>query len=143
MIAKEDQELVALATALLDKRYNKPVHTVAAALRATSGQIYTAVNIDHFSGFVCAEMSALDKAINHGEYSFDKIVAVRKDTDIIDVVNMCGKCRQIFHDYNPNIEVIVHKGDQLEVKTIEELLPFSFVRQQHKIQAVIGNGSEA
>lgn len=143
MITKEDQELVVLATELLDKRYNKPVHTVAAALRTASGQIYTAVNIDHFSGFVCAEMSALDKAINHGEYRFDKIVAVRKDDNNIDVVNMCGKCRQIFHDYDPGIGVIVHKGDELAEKTIEELLPFSFVRQQYKIQAVIGNGSEA
>lgn len=93
-----DNELFTIAQALLDQRHTPPVHTVAAALRCQSGEVISAVNIDHFLGFVCAETAALAIAINRGIYDFDSIVAVRKndDTGKIEIVDMCGKCRQIF-----------------------------------------------
>lgn len=132
------KNLIDIASSLLDERYAPPVHSVASALQLKSGEIVTGVNIDHFSGFVCAETSALSRAINQKEYEFDSIVAVRKDAEGNTVIaNMCGKCRQIFHDYAPGITIVVSDHLHPEIKTIDELLPFSFKRQQEKIHAII------
>lgn len=132
------KELVAIATSLLTERYAPPVHSVAAALRTKDGEVVTGINIDHFSGFVCAETSALSYAINQKKYDFDSVAAVRMNAEgVIEVANMCGKCRQIFHDYAPGINVIVSNSNGLSVKTIDQILPDSFKRQQEKIHAVI------
>lgn len=133
------QDLIEIASELLEKRYAPPVHSVASVILTKSGEIITGINIDHFNAFVCAETAALSSAINQQEYEFEKIVSVRKEAgEKIVVANMCGKCRQIFHDYSPGIKVVVfdEKGD-LHEKTIEELLPFSFKRQQEKIHSII------
>ena len=85
-----DNELFTIAQALLEQRHTPPVHTVAAALRCQSGEVISAVNIDHFLGFVCAETAALAIAINRGVYDFDSVVAVRKndDTGKIEIVDI-------------------------------------------------------
>jgi cytidine deaminase len=138
MIGSQSNELLEIASALLEDRYNPPVHSVAAALRTTSGEIITAMNIDHFSGYVCAETAALSKAINERHYEFESIVAVRRsELGETIIANMCGKCRQVFYDYAPGITVVVASDGHLAEKTISELLPFPFTRQREKIQALI------
>lgn len=130
-------ELHQQASTLLDEKYYPPVHSAAAALRAKTGETFVATNIDHFSGFVCAETAALSAAINSGVYEFEQIVAVRKNKEKITIVaNMCGKCRQIFHDYAPGVQVMMDDG---ELKTIEQILPNAFMRQREKIQDVLGS----
>lgn len=127
------KDLFEAASSLLNDRYSPPVHTVAAALRTKKGRIICALNIDHFSGFVCAETAALTIAINEGEYEFDDIVAVRKDEGEPAIANMCGKCRQIFYDYAPTINIVTSNG----VMNIDEVLPGAFTRQREKIQAAL------
>lgn len=135
---KHDQELIAAASKLLCERNLHPVHSTAAALRLKSGEIITSLNADHFSSFLCAEGGALSLALNEGKREFESIVAVRKNEHGGEsVANMCGKCRQIFHDYAPGIRVIVIHDETVDVRTIEELLPFSFTRQKEKIQTVL------
>ena len=138
-----DRQLIAAASELLHERNLHPVHSTAAALRLKSGEIITSLNADHFSSFLCAEGGALSRALNEGKREFESIVAVRKNEQGGEsVANMCGKCRQIFHDYAPGIRVIVAHDDAVDVRTIEELLPFSFLRQKEKIQAVLNGASE-
>lgn len=134
-------DLVQQATSFLQKNYKKPIHTVASALRTATGKTYLGLNIDHFSGFVCAETSALATAINDGQKAFTEIVAVRREPDgAIGVANPCGKCRQILHDYAPGIQLaVVDEMGGVEVHSIEELLPFSFKRQREKIQMVMND----
>ena len=132
------KDLILQATNLLNERYSPPVHSVAAAIRTKSGEVFTALNIDHFSAYVCAETAALSEAINKKEYEIDIVVAVRKNSEnAVTVANMCGKCRQIFHDYAPEALVVVTDGDTIMQKTISEILPFAFTRQREKIQSVI------
>lgn len=138
MIDSEYKDLYDAAAKLLDDRYNPPVHSVAAALRMTNGEIVTATNIDHFSGYLCAETAALNIAINSNNYDLESVVAVRKnDAGESGIANMCGKCRQIFYDYAPEIKVIVAQDGVATVKSIAELLPFPFTRQREKIQQLI------
>jgi cytidine deaminase len=139
MITKLDQELVSAADKLLEKSYKKSVHTTASAIRTTSGEVFCAMNSDHFSHFVCAEMAALDKLIDSGKYNVDTVVAVKiYNNGVKAVANPCGKCRQIFHDYAPECKFTVGDEKDLFSKTIDELLPFAFKRQQEKIQEMIG-----
>lgn len=138
MIGDKERELIKVASELLDTRYNPPVHSVASALITTSGEVFTGINIDHFSAYVCAETSALSDAINKKEYGFRTVVAVRKNSQgEIVIANMCGKCRQIFYDYAPEINVIVSDDNEQYIKSIDEILPFAFTRQREKIQSVI------
>ena len=132
-------ELFDKAEQLLNERHSPPVHTVAASLQMKSGEVISALNIDHFVGFVCAETAALTIAINQGYYNFEKVVAVRKNEfGEVAFANMCGKCRQIFHDYAPDIQVETSEG----LKLIDELLPMAFTRQRDKIQSVLGVSNE-
>jgi len=134
------QALIDVASKELEARYSKPVHSVASALRTKSGEVIVALSVDHFNSFVCAETAALSKAMNEGYYEFDSVVAVRKDKEKNTVIaNMCGKCRQIFHDYAPAINVISYDFNRSDyvVKTIDELLPFAFTRQREKLQEIV------
>lgn len=129
------QELIIKASDFLAKNYIKPVHTVAAALKASSGKVYLGKNLDHFSGSICAELSALASAVNAGEVSFTGIAAVRVNDDgKIGVVNACGRCRQFLHDYAPDLHLAVLKDNEILDLSINEALPYAFKRQQQKIQ---------
>lgn len=130
--------LIAEATVLLQKRYRRPVHTVASVVETSDGKRHSGLNIDHFSGYVCAETSALASAFNTGKKHIVRVAAVRREADgAISVANMCGKCRQIFHDYAPGCIVAVNDSGVVVEKPIEELLPYSFMRQRQKIQTAL------
>ena len=132
-------DLIEIAADLLNAKYRPPVHSVSAALETKKGDIITAVNIDHFSGFVCAETAALAIAINAGNYEFKRIVAVRRNKNGENTIaNMCGKCRQIFYDYAPGIDVITRAG----TRHIDEILPDAFDRQREKIKDSLGVNNE-
>lgn len=133
-------DLIQKANELLTKRYKRPIHTVAAVLEMTDGRLYEGLNIDHFSGYVCAETSALAQALNDKNTRFKRIVAVRREPDgTQSVANMCGKCRQIFFDYAPGISVITLAENNPKECRIEELLPYAFTRQQQKIQEALAD----
>ena len=81
------------------------------------------------------QLCVANLAINRGIYDFDSVIAVRKndDTGKIEIVDMCGKCRQIFHDYAPGITVLTTNGPQ----AIEHILPHAYIHQRTKIQRAI------
>jgi cytidine deaminase len=95
-------------------------HTVAAAVRSHSGKTFVALNVYHFTGGPCAELSVLGTAAAGGVLARDiyTIVAVcRSEGDVFEVINPCGRCRQTLLDYNPNIKVIVVDAQGKEVET--------------------------
>ncbi|HPQ82415.1 MAG: cytidine deaminase [Candidatus Saccharibacteria bacterium] len=127
--------LVQKAKELLEARFMPPYHTVAAVIVTSDGSEYSGINIDHFSGYLCAEASALAAAINDGKMAFDSVVAVgQNENNEFDVINPCGKCRQLLHDFAPGIKVLVKENDVESTLGINELLPHSFKRRQEKIR---------
>ncbi len=131
-------DLISHARKVLEASYLKPIHTVCAVLETRDGQVVTALNSDHFSGFVCAETAALSQAMSLGMHEFKRIVAVRKESDgTTAVANPCGKCRQILYDYSPELIVIVDKGSEIVQMQIADLLPFAFQPQKEKIQQAL------
>jgi cytidine deaminase len=105
-------------------------HTVAAAVRSRAGKLFVAMNVYHFTGGPCAELSVLGTAAAGGVLAGDieTIVAVRRGKgDVCRVINPCGRCCQTMLDYNPGIRVIVvdREGKEVEARVCDLMLyPF-------------------
>lgn len=122
-----DNELLELARKARLNAYVPYSHfAVGAALLADSGKIFTGCNIENaaFSPTICAERTALAKAVSEGERSF-KALAVVCDTPRPG--SPCGVCRQFLVEFSPDCRVIMGnlKGDVV-VKAAAELLPGFF-----------------
>lgn len=127
-----DQHLIAAARSILARRYRPQWHSVGAAVRGSSGRLYTAVNLNaRYVGRVdvCAEAVALGMAVAAGEKGLESIVAVQRGTRGSRtprgrIVPPCGVCREMFNDYEPKMVVLLPgpKGTVLR-KRAEELLP--------------------
>ena len=98
-------------------------YPVGAALHCTDGRIFTGCNIENASFGLsnCAERTAVFKAVSEGAREFD-IIAIAANT----TPWPCGACRQVLHEFAPNIRVIVAWGDKVEEKALKELLPDGF-----------------
>lgn len=99
---------------------------VGAAIITQSGKIYTGCNIENssFSLTICAERTAIFKAVSEGQRKFAAIAIV---TDLKDPIPPCGACRQVLMDMAGDIDVIIagNKGDNI-VSKLSKLLPMPF-----------------
>lgn len=127
-----NEELAALAVRAMDNAYVPySNYRVGAALLTKSGKIYTGCNIENasYSPTVCAERTAIFKAVSEGEREFVKIaVAGGKNGEISGEFPPCGVCRQVMAEFcDSNFEILVVKGENsfTEYK-LSEILPFSF-----------------
>lgn len=97
---------------------------VGAALLGESGRIYTGVNVENasYGATICAERSAISRAITEGEREFRAIAIFGSENPAFP----CGICRQVLAEFAPDIEIIVRNGNDLEVYSLGELFPRSF-----------------
>lgn len=126
-ITKEDEALIELALKTLEKNFDDGVynHTVGAAVRCKSGNVYSGVNCDGIHGS-CAEYIVMGTAISAGEREFDTIVAVHEKAQNC-LFAPCGNCRQMLIEYAPNIKVILNDDNGKPIKVgIKDLLPFAW-----------------
>ncbi len=102
---------------------------VGAALLAANGTIYSGCNVENSSyGLtMCAERTALFKAVSEGERKFKAIAIVSDDEGF---TSPCGACRQVILDLAGNIDIVLadRKGN-LRVHTMEDLLPHPFTAE--------------
>lgn len=99
---------------------------VGAALLTEEGKIYSGCNIESssYSLTICAERTAIFKAISEGERKF-KAIAIAGDTD--DYISPCGACRQVISDLCGDIDVILVNGiGDYKINKTSELLPYAF-----------------
>lgn len=129
----EKKELIRKAMKALPKAYvpYSGFH-VAAALLCKDGSVYTGVNIENASypATVCAERSAIFRAVNDGKREFEAIVVCGgKSGTVTDYCPPCGICRQVMREFcDPKgFQVILARSEEdfLEY-SLEELLPLSF-----------------
>ncbi len=98
---------------------------VGAALLGKSGEVYTGCNVESaaYSPTICAERTALVKAVSEGEIEFEAIAVVGSS----DYTFPCGVCRQFLREFGKDIKVIVANDEEnYKIFTLEELLPHSF-----------------
>jgi len=99
---------------------------VGAALLTDKNKIYSGCNIESssYSLTICAERTAIFKAVSEGQRKF-KAIAVCGDTE--DFISPCGACRQVISDLCGNIDVVmINSRGEYIIKKTSELLPFAF-----------------
>ena len=121
------EELKAAAVTMLDRAYCPYSHfAVGAALECDDGTVFTGCNIENaaFSPTICAERTAVAKAVSEGHTDFVRIAIAGRSADFC---VPCGVCRQVLREFAPDIEVICLNGKGEEkVFTLPDLLPHSF-----------------
>jgi len=105
--------------------------TVGAALLTNSGKVYRGANIENasYTPTVCAERVAFFKAISEGERDFVAIAIAGGEADKPSKADFppCGVCRQVMAEFcNSDFVVIWGNGEKLTAKTLKEMLPFGF-----------------
>jgi cytidine deaminase len=102
---------------------------VGAALLTQDGYIFGGCNVETSNTLysICAERTALVKAISEGH---QQIVAMAVIADAPEPVAPCGRCRQTLIDFSDDLIVLMAttQNDQIEIKTISELLPHAYTR---------------
>jgi len=99
---------------------------VGAALRSTSGRIFSGCNVENatYGLTICAERVAIFKAISEGERGF-MAIAVVTDTEVL--TPPCGACRQLIWEFCGDIPVsLANPKGKIEVIQMRELFPRPF-----------------
>ena len=121
------EELKAAAVAMLDRAYIPYSHfPVGAALECSDGTVFTGCNSENaaYSPTICAERTAVAKAVSEGHTDFVRIVVAGRSKDYC---VPCAVCRQVLREFAPDIEVICLNGaGEEKIFTLPELLPHSF-----------------
>lgn len=101
---------------------------MGAAVLTKSGEIFTGCNVELHTTLssICAERTALVKAVSEGHTEFEAIAVV---SDMDAPVSPCAFCRQYLVDFDPEIRVIMSDASTTEIveKTAAELLPMAFM----------------
>lgn len=100
-------------------------YPVGAALRTTSGAVFTGCNVENaaFPATICAERTALVKAVSEGQRDFDLLVVATRNGG-----SPCGMCRQMLYEFAPALRVVIAdlNGRIHADLRLSELLPRGF-----------------
>lgn len=123
-----DEELIRVA-ALARERAHAPYsgYRVGAAIRTKRNKIHSGANVENASyGLtVCAERCAVFAAVAAGDAKDHDAIAVVTGGD--ELPSPCGACRQVLHEFSPDVRVILATTTgKRKVTTLPELLPDPF-----------------
>ncbi len=129
-VAVETQALVASASAALLQAYAPySNYRVGAALRTKDGNVFTGCNVENaaYPACICAERTALVKAVSEGYRQFSAIAVVTRNGGF-----PCGLCRQMLYEFAPNMRVFIGdpSGQVLHDVVLKDLLPHGFGPQE-------------
>ncbi len=118
-------ELIDLAKTARKNAYTPYSHyKVGAALLGKSGKVYTGCNVENasYGHTVCAERTAVLKAVSEGEKEFEAIAVVTRNGG-----SPCGACRQVLSEFAPELTIyIADKNGEFRTTNMKKLLPDSF-----------------
>jgi cytidine deaminase len=126
---QERQQLIQLANEIRKNAYVPySNYRVGAALRSKSGRIFTGVNVENaaYPTTMCAERTAVFKAVSEGEREFDAIAVVTDNGG-----SPCGSCRQVLAEFGLDTIVLIAdgQGKLYHEMTLSDLLPEAFTPQ--------------
>lgn len=83
-------------------------YAVGAALLADSGRVYTGVNVENaaYPTGMCAERTALFKAVSEGERSFTALAVATENGGA-----PCGSCRQALAEFGLDLPIVLADGE--------------------------------
>lgn len=107
---------------------------VGAALLTESGRTVTGVNVENaaYPTGMCAERTAVFKAVSEGERRFLAIAVVSRNG-----CSPCGSCRQVLSEFGLDIAVVMAdaSGRIHQETTVRAMLPSSFGPEDLERQA--------
>ncbi len=128
----DDKQLLRLANEARTNAYAPySGFAVGAALLCEDGAVYTGVNVENaaYGPSICAERTAIFKAISEGKRGFVKLAVTCES----DHCRPCGVCRQVMFEHAPDMEVLMGNPDGEYVRTtVRELLPDGFSLPQER-----------
>jgi cytidine deaminase len=100
-------------------------YLVGAALLGRGGAIYDGCNVENaaYSGSICAERTAVVRAVAEGEREFDAIAVATENGG-----SPCGVCRQFLREFDHgHLRILIATPDgHYREHTLADLLPDSF-----------------
>lgn len=129
----EYSDLILLAAKVKERAY-APYSSfrVGAALLTDTGRIYTGVNVENasYGATVCAERTAVAKAVSEGHKGI-RVIAIASDSD--DFIYPCGICRQVLEEFGRDDTKVIctNKSGKFEEFTLGQLLPKAFHKRYH------------
>lgn len=119
-------KLITLARQARQRAYAPYSHyQVGAALLAEDGAIFTGCNVENtsYGATICAERTAVVKAVSEGALRFTAIAIVTPNG-----VSPCGICRQVLYEFGPEMTVIMAdaEGHVRHEMALRDLLPLGF-----------------
>ena len=132
VVIMNPEKLIELAKKAMDAAYAPySGYKVGAALLCADGTVYTGCNIENaaFSPTVCAERTAVFKAVSEGHRDFSAMaICGGKEGNITGFFPPCGVCRQVLREFCTHSFPVYLAGPdgQYRTRTLAELLPDSF-----------------
>jgi cytidine deaminase len=99
---------------------------VGAALLTSGGKIYKGCNVEisTYGLTICAERTAIFKAISEGDTHFKAIAVVSDDPGY---TPPCGACRQVLMELAGNVDFLMVNGKgSVKIFKMRDLLPHAF-----------------
>lgn len=99
---------------------------VGAALLCADGTVYTGCNVENaaFGAGICAERTALVKAVSEGKRSFSRLAVASGSPESC---VPCGICLQMLLEFAPELEVLSARADRtFRRDSLRDLLPHGF-----------------
>ena len=124
---REFGELIAAARAARQNAYIPySGYAVGAAVRASSGKIYSGCNVENaaYPTGLCAERVAIFKAVSEGERRFTALAVVTSNAG-----SPCGSCRQVLSEFADDDAVVIltnARGTRSKIFTMRQILPDRF-----------------
>jgi cytidine deaminase len=120
-----DAKLIASAAAARERAYAPySKFKVGAALKGKSGRVYAGCNVENAvnGSSICAERTAIFKAVSEGEREFEAIAVVTENG-----ASPCGGCRQVMMEFAPDMAVIIADTQgRARFTSVRDLLPDGF-----------------
>lgn len=123
-----DRELMQIAVEASENAYTPYSNfNVGAALECADGTIYTGCNVENgaYGSTICAERTALCKAISEGKREFTRIAIWANSQNFC---MPCGACRQFMAEFFKSDAIVMcgRSDGEFGRWTFNEVFPFTF-----------------
>ena len=122
-----DRELLRMAQEASEKAYAPySKFCVGAAVECEDGSVFTGCNVENaaYGDTICAERTAIVKAVSEGRRKFRRIAIFAEGKGY---AMPCGSCRQVMAEFSPDMEVLCAKaGGSYVSYPLSRLMPYTF-----------------
>ncbi|MDR0445982.1 MAG: cytidine deaminase [Oscillospiraceae bacterium] len=128
-----DRELINMAALAKERAYSPySGFPTGAAIECEDGSVFIGCRVENPSPAlsVCAETAALTAALSAGQRIFKRIAIA---SDGATYCMPCGGCRQVLHEFSPDMEILASRADGRYVSyRLTDLFPRPFGRDTIK-----------